>query len=193
MAKNEPMIKYETRELEKFLLEIDGRNYYFQPDGTPTPADKITLYNPLLPLHTLFHVFEYFRRPTRRLDNVVDKALLKEGFDCEHRHSTQYFFQVPVPGFHVSVAGTETVSKTFNGIEKNKTMTATEAILYLLFYQFKGDPQPLPCPIVTLTRTTSMNIPLIVGFDEEDICNKVQLYNSGLSQSIATKEVYTRQ
>lgn len=148
MAKNEPMTKYETNELKNFLLEVGCGKYDFNPDGTPTPADKITLYNPLLPLHTLFHVFECFQRPTRRLDNVVDRALLKEGFDCEHRHSTQYFFQVPVPGFHVEVLNKTNMTGLTYHLQhaKHETMTAAEAILYLLFYQFRNEPQPFPCP-----------------------------------------------
>lgn len=180
---------------QRFLKKITGI-YYDIPKGIITPEGFVTLYNPLLSQSTLFYNFGNFEKQNHRIENVVDDDLYEKALRKLNRHDESYTFAVPIPG---SPSITPVVASNVPGLvhsfreSEKQTMTLGEAVLYCLFYQYLEYANPLPDPVITITIAEPLGIPVIIGFDEVQIQNRICLCRSADLQKFKTSKVITRQ
>lgn len=193
------MTKQETRTLEKFLIKtfslsadsehisqgIRMANKYNPPLG------HITLFNPLTKLSNLLGLF-YSQDKLKGIPCDIDPDLYEHEFSHINGHETQYLFSCPTRVTPFNCDQFPTVAKAVEYLKDRPamTMTISEAIIYFLFCRSAGVLTPFGSDSVITRTYNEYNVPIVIGFDQNEICNKIQLCNSEvLNESLVTKEI----
>lgn len=194
------MTTHERKFYKMFLREVLDYNLYLPNDQFESEEGSMSLFNPRL---SFFFLLERFQRVkinqiNRRFKNIVDPEIYQTKYRHIDRFDQSYFFSCSFQKPAVLLNLNQILNVTglvgeFTHV-RDRSMTAAEAVLYILYNQFIGNTTAYPHhSIVTITTDEKFNTPLVVGFDEEQICNRVRFYNAKelMSESIGTHEVHS--
>jgi hypothetical protein len=189
------MTPHERSHLEDVYFGAFGMSYYIPPTSLPFMSKTfVTLFNPIQSPGHLLHSYEQFGK-----DNVIPNCLHIENVDIDnlyqfHRQYDPYFFRCSLPGTYsqeMSLAEKHNTAGILSTLRygMSKSLTLAEAIIYDIFFQSKGEYTGFPgYSIVTATTDGSYDLPMMIGFDEEDIINRLGLFSS--TEALKGKCVY---
>ena len=127
---------------------------------------------------------------------MVDPELYQTKYFDIDRHPSPYFFSYHSlePVVSLTNHGIQNVVGVLGSFSENtnQTMTITEAVLTILFKQYLGEATAFAqYSIVTRTTEHMLYMPIVVGFDEIEICNRVRIYNARdlCGTAVGTKEI----
>lgn len=188
------MTTFQSRLFKKFLEDVFDHSCDVPATALYKAKSSITLYNPCLQLAHMLLYFEKFGKSV--VGNTVDPVIYESSYYVVHRQEYPYFFSCcTTPPKQLGRRTAHNVTGLVHSLyeESDETMTVAEAILYVLF-QLYTDRHKVAfegMSVVTLTTEVNFNIPLVVGFDEETVSNRIQPYNATkmMDTSIGTHAV----
>lgn len=171
--------------LEDIYYSAFGTNYYIPPTTLPFMNNRsVTLFNPIQSPGHLLHSYEQFGKDNRIPNHLYIENVIIENLYRFHRYSDPYFFTCSLPGTYsqeMSLAEKHNTAGILSTLQysMSKSLTLAEAIIYDIFFQSKGEYTGFPgYSIVTATTDESYSLPMMIGFDEEDIINRLGLFSS---------------
>lgn len=175
------MTPFQSRFFKEFLEQVFDHSCYVPATDFYTSRSSVTLFNPCLQLAHMLYYFEKFGKSV--IENTVDPIVYESSYYTIHRQERPYFFSCPVaPPKELGLRAARNVTGLVHGLyeQSDKTMTVAEAMLYVLFQMYTNKQTVAfdGMSVVTLTTESDLNIPLVVGFDEETVSNRIQPYNA---------------